>query len=85
MLKFYLVEVITYNDGTKENPAIYAYDTLDEAVSRFYTEMGGWMKKENVAHILCVVMNSEGGVYKNEYLTNPITHDAAHVVEEPNI
>lgn len=71
-MRCYLIEIITYNDGTKENPAIYSYETKDEAIARFHTELGGWMKKDNVAHILCMVTNSEGGVYKNESWTAPV-------------
>lgn len=71
-MKCYLIEVITYNDGTKESPAIYSYETKDEAIARLHTELGSWMKKDNVAHILCMVTNSEGGVYKNESWTAPI-------------
>lgn len=72
MARYYLIEVIQYNDGTKESSAVYSYDTLDEAVSRFHKELGGWMTKENVAHILCIVTNSEGGIYKNESWTAPV-------------
>lgn len=71
-MRCYLIEIIAYNDGTKENSAIYSYETKDEAIARFHTELGGWMKKDNVAHILCMVINSEGGVYKNESWTAPV-------------
>lgn len=75
-MKYYLVEIIDYNDGTKSSPAIYTYETKDEAIARFHKELGGWMSKENVSHILCMVTNSEGGIYKNESWIRPIPIDS---------
>lgn len=83
-MRYYLIEIIQYNDGTKESPSIYSYDSLDAAVSKFHKELGGWGygQKENVKHVLCMVINSEGGIYENKSWTAPEVEESEIPVEE---
>ena len=70
-MKFYLLETIEFNDETKDSVGVYTYETKDEAIARFHKELGGWMVKENVSHVLCVVLNSEGSTYAKESYYKP--------------
>lgn len=65
-MKYYLIDIETYNDGTKGSKAIYEYDTEDEAIANFHSKMGVVMKNVKCATVLCIVINSVGGVYANE-------------------
>lgn len=71
-MKYYLILTVDYNDETKASKSIYEYDNEQDAIANFHKQLGGYMLKANVAHILCVAMNSEGGIYKNEAWTNPV-------------
>lgn len=77
-MKYYLIFNMMYNDGTKDSNSEYTYDTEAEAITNFHKQLGGWRAKENVKHILAMVINSEGGVYATETYTN----DAPAPVEE---
>lgn len=65
-MKFYVIEITTYMDGTAESKGMYAYQTLDEAVASFHSKMGGWMKNANCASELVMVVDSNGTCHKNE-------------------
>ena len=43
-MKYYVMEITTYNDGTAEAKGVYAYDTQDEAIANYHSKMGGAMK-----------------------------------------
>ena len=75
-MKFYLVEITTYEDGTPTAKAIYAYDNETDAVANFHNKMGGAMKNANYATELLIVLNENGGIVKDEQFVR----DAA---EEP--
>ena len=75
-MKYYVVEVIQYNDGQKDSPAIYSYDDVNKAIARFHKDLGAWMVKPEVKHMLVMVVNDEGGVYKNETYTAPVIEEA---------
>ena len=70
--KYYLVEVTTYMDGTKDAYGVYPYDTKDLAVANFHSKMGGAMKNENYATELLTVLSGEGSVVKTEFFERPI-------------
>lgn len=69
-MKYYLIFIMNLADG-KEDKAVYAYNSLDEARANFHKQLGGWMQKDNVEHILAMVINSDGGVYCSETYTKP--------------
>lgn len=70
-MKYYVMVEISYNDGTKDSLAIYSYDILDDALSSFHRNLGSWIQKENVAHILCMVIDYYGATIKNEFWDRP--------------
>ena len=74
-MKYYTILTIEYNNGTPKKKAIYEFDTEREAIASFHREMGKHLDDTTVAHVLCMAINSEGGIYKNEA-------DTREVVEE---
>lgn len=65
-MKFYLVEITTYEDGIPTATGIYAYDNEIDAVANFHSKMGGAMKNANYATELLIVLNENGGIVKDE-------------------
>ena len=70
-MKFFLIEITTYNDGKNDAKGVYDYATLDEAVANFHSKMGEAMKNETYASELLMIINSEGGVHKIEKYIKP--------------
>jgi len=81
-MKFYLILTVNYNDGTKDSKSIYEYENEKELIANFHKNLGGFMLKDNVAHILCMAVNSEGGVHMKEAWTNPIVPIVEETKEE---
>lgn len=65
-MKYYLIEITTYVDGSPEGKGMYAYDTETDAVANFHSKMGGAMKNDNYATELLIVVNENGGIVKDE-------------------
>ena len=65
-MKYLVILYINYNNGTADKKSIYEAKSSDEAVATFHTEMGKAMKDENVAHVMCKAMNSDGGEYESK-------------------
>lgn len=62
---FYFIEVQNLNDGTLAQ-AIYAKDSLNEAIAAFHSSLAYAAQSTNVDKCLCVVMNDRGLIYYNE-------------------
>lgn len=69
-MKYYVIEITKYNDGTKDSYGVYAKDSENEAVQVFHQKLSGAMKATNVAFELCQVINDYGVVVKTEYYEN---------------
>lgn len=65
-MKYYLIETITFNDGTKDSVSIYTKETERDAIATAHKELGAWMTKENVQTINVIVKNERGFIYLNE-------------------
>ena len=83
-MKYYLMEISNYTNGTAESRAVYAYDSKDEAVANFHKKLGGAMGNENYKSELVMIISPypetpatpEGYPIKYEYWERP------EVVEE---
>ena len=64
-MKFYLVE-ISEGDSKVSGKSIYEYETLNDAVATFHSKLGMAMNSELYTSELIMVINSEGGVHKQE-------------------
>ena len=69
-MKYYVIEITKYNDGTKDAYGVYAKDSEMEAVQLFHQKLSGAMKASNIAFELCQVINDYGVVVKTEYYEN---------------
>ena len=66
-MKFYVIEITKYNDGTKDAYGVYAKDTETEAIQLYHQKMASAMGSGKVAHELIHVINDYGVVIKSEY------------------
>lgn len=66
-MEYYIVLVKKYNDGTATKKSIYSYDTLDEAVASFHSQLAGTVGADTIDSVLCQVVNSVGGTVRSEY------------------
>jgi len=80
----YLIVMYTiYNDGTKDKPAIYTRDGLDEAVALWHGQMSSAMMASNTQHVLAqVVYVYSGRVERSECWTRPVVHETVEEIAE---
>ena len=65
---FYVIEVSTV-DSQIAGKAIYDRDELDKAVALFHQKLATAMNSELYTSELCMVIDSNGAVYKTEKYT----------------
>lgn len=65
-MKYYVMEVTNYIDGSKPEVGVYAKDSKDDAFAMYHTKMGSMMKNGNCASELISIVNSAGGVEHSE-------------------
>lgn len=71
-MRFYVFSVQHNMVAGSENRGVpKAYNTLDEAVAEFHREMAADMKNDTLDWALVMVINSEGGIHRNEKWTRP--------------
>ena len=71
-MKFYVVEITTYNDGTADAKGVYEYEDEAKAMASYHKKMGGAMDNEKYETELIIVSNSIGGILKVDYFNrNP--------------
>lgn len=63
-MKYEVLRTQTKTDGTVQNN-VTIYDTLDEAVIKYHSNIAADMQKEDMQSTLCMVINSVGGTYSN--------------------
>lgn len=66
-MEYYVILAKKYNNGTADKKSIYVYQTIDEAVASFHSQLGGAVGASTVDSILCQVINSVGGTIRSEY------------------
>ena len=66
-MEYYVILAKKYNDGTADKKSIYVYQTIDEAVASFHSQLGGAVGASTIDSILCLVINSVGGTIRSEY------------------
>lgn len=70
-MRYFVIDVETYNNGTPVSKAIYEYATPSEAVATFHQRMGSAMKNAAVDEVLICVIDGKGGQYAQEYWKRP--------------
>lgn len=71
-MKYYLVEITTYTNGSPDAKGIYEYSTRDSAVASFHKKLGGAMDNVNYATELLTVIASNGSIVISEYYARPV-------------
>lgn len=66
-MEYYVLLVKKYNDETATKKSLYTYDTLDEAVASFHSQLGGAVGADTIDSVMCQVVNSVGGTVRSEY------------------
>lgn len=67
MMKFYVIEITTYNNETPDAKGVYEYSNENAAMASYHNKMGGAMNNENYETELLIVVNSIGGILKVDY------------------
>lgn len=65
-MKYYVIRIKYLLDGTEKKSEIMSYDTITRAVAKFHSNMGTDMLDESLKGVLCMVVNSEGGILENK-------------------
>lgn len=66
-MKYYVIEITKYNDGTKDAYGVYAKDSRDEAIQLYHQKMASAMNAGKVDFELIHVINDYGVVINSEY------------------
>lgn len=69
-MKYYVIEITKYNDGTKDAYGVYAKDSRDEALQLYHQKMASAMNASKVEFELIHVINDYGVVITSEYYEN---------------
>ena len=76
-MRFYVMAIQHNMVANAENRSVpKAYNTLDEAIAEFHKQMAADMNNATLDWTLAMVINSEGGIHRNEKWTRAITEDA---------
>ena len=69
-MKYYVIEITKYNDGTKDAYGVYAKDSRTEALQLYHQKMASAMNNGKVELELIHVINDYGVVIESEYFEN---------------
>lgn len=74
---FYLVEITTYNNGTKDAFGVYAHETEDSVLAAFHQKLAGAMRNDTYQSEMCIVLDTNGVVRKFEKWTRKTASEIA--------
>lgn len=74
-MKYYLIEVTNYNNGTSESKAMYNYDNYQEAEANYHSKLGGAMKNVTYESEMCMIIDSTGAIYLTKYWVRDHSND----------
>ena len=63
---YYLIELTTYVDDTKDAQGLYTYTNLNDATASFHQRMAGAIRNDNYASELCQIIDEQGQVKRSE-------------------
>lgn len=76
-MKFYVVLIVTYADGTNDKVAIYNQPSADAAIKAFHSYMSQYVNVDNVATVYAVAINNVGGRYKEDTWVRTVADEVA--------
>lgn len=74
-MKYYVIEITTYNNGTADSKGIYEYESKQDAIATFHSKMGGAMKNTTYATELLLVVSEEGSTVRMERFERPVEEE----------
>lgn len=81
-MKYYVIEITSYNNGNNDSKGIYEYDNKQDAIATFHSKMGGAMKNSTYATELLLVVSEEGSTVRMERFERPVEETAEEATEE---
>lgn len=70
-MRYYLLTIQYNKEAQAENRTVpKAFDSLDDAMAEFHTQMGKDMKNKTLGWALSMVINSDGGIHASEKWTS---------------
>lgn len=66
-MNYIVIVEVQYMDETKPIKAMYDATSEDDALNKFYSQMGKYVNVDNVASVNVIAKNNIGGIYKNDY------------------
>lgn len=61
-MKFYVIEITTYVDGSKDSYGIYPFEDKTLALASYHQKMSSAMKNENYKTEQILIVNSANGI-----------------------
>ena len=80
---FYVMRVKFLKDGTTKKSEVMDYQTRNEAMAKFHTNLGADMGDDTLSGSMCTVINSHGGQEANEYWGETDGDKPVVIPEEP--
>lgn len=74
-MKYYVIEITTYNNGTADSKGIYEYESKQDAIATFHSKMGSAMKTATYATELLLVISEEGSTVRMERFERPVEEE----------
>ena len=84
-MKYYVIRVRIFNDGTEKKSEIMDYDERLRAIGKFHNNLGADMLDINIRSAMCCVINSRGQVEISEFFENSEPDQNVEVIEVPEI
>lgn len=68
---FYIVTIQEFVDETPTAKAIFEYDNKDTATATLFSTMASSMANDNIASVVCLIMDEYGSTIKYERWERP--------------
>jgi len=81
-MKYYVIEITTYNNGNNDSKGIYEYESKQDAIATFHSKMGGAMKNTTYATELLLVVSEEGSTVRMERFERPVEEEITEETAE---
>ena len=70
-MKFYVISITTFSDGTKSQYGVTAYDDYNRALKVYHQKFANAINVDNIKRIMVQIVNDYGVVSKSEYWEVP--------------
>ena len=71
-MKYYVISITTFSDGTKAQYGVTAYDDYNSALKVFHQKFANAINVDNIDRIMVQIVNDYGVVSQSEYWEAPV-------------